>query len=84
MRMRSVSPFEKFGKVTPIDDALVRQHVFAVTDSLSALAHRFYGDWMLWRVIADRNEIADVRQIVPGAVLIIPRKPLEKGRYESA
>lgn len=81
--MPSITPYQKFGKPTPNTDASLRVHVWVMTDTITGLAHKFYGDLLLWHVIADRNEIVDVRQIEPGTELIIPRRELEKGRYES-
>jgi nucleoid-associated protein YgaU len=81
---RSISPFERYGKAFPDADASLQIHVFAVTDTISAIAEKYYGDWRLWRVIAERNKIGDVRQIPTGTELVIPRRPLETGRYESA
>jgi len=83
MSKRSISPFEKYGAARPIDDAALQVHVFARTDRLSSLAENYYGDWRLWRIIAERNNLPDVRQIEIGTELIIPRRPLERGRYES-
>lgn len=83
MSSRSISPYERYGKAFPIEDSAIKKHVWNVTDTLTNLAHKFYNDWRLWRLIADRNSIADARNIAVGTVLIIPRKPLEKGRYES-
>lgn len=81
--MRSISPYERYGVPNPFADAALRAHTFMVTDSISKLAEAYLGDWRLWRVIAERNEISDVRQITPGTQLLIPRRPLETGRYES-
>jgi len=81
--MRSISPYERYGKPNPYSDATLRVHTVVVTDTISALAEEYLGDWRQWRVIADRNNVADVRLITPGTKLIIPRRPLEKGRYES-
>lgn len=81
--MRSISPYERYGEPNPFADAALRIHTFTVTDTISKLADAYLGDWRLWRVIAERNNIIDVRQIVPGTQLLIPRRPLEKGRYES-
>ncbi len=83
MSERSISPFERYGAARPTADAVLQVHVFARTDKISALAQKYYGDWRLWRIIAERNKIADVRQIEIGTELIIPRRPLERGRYES-
>ena len=81
--MRSISPYERYGYATPNVDATLRIHTFVVTDTISQLAEQYLGDWRLWRLIAARNAIADVRDIDPGTQLIIPRRELEKGRYES-
>lgn len=83
MSERSISPYEKYGEPAPVEDAALRVHVFTVTDTISGLADKYFDDWRLWRVIANRNAIADVRQIAPGTQLIIPQRPLERGRYES-
>lgn len=81
--MRSVSPYERYGKANPFTDAALTVHTFTVTDTVSALAEKYLADWRLWRLIATRNQIADVRQIAPGTELIIPARELERGRYES-
>lgn len=83
MSKRSVSPFERFGAARPGADATLLTHDFAATDTLTGLAERYFDDWRLWRVIAARNAVVDPRQIEIGTTLIIPRRPLEKGRYES-
>ena len=83
MSERSISPFEKYGAARPVEDAALQFRVFTATDTLSGIAYEFYGDWRLWRIIAERNKIADPRQIAVGSPLIIPRRPLERGRYES-
>jgi len=81
--MRSITPYERFGQANPDADSLLVEFTFRAMDTLSSLAHRFYQDWRQWRVIADRNNIIDVRTIEPGTVLLIPPRPLEPGRYES-
>jgi nucleoid-associated protein YgaU len=81
--MRSISPYERYGIADSDADTGLRIHVFVVTDTLSGLAHRYYGDWRQWRLIAERNSISDPRQMVPGTELLIPKRPLEKGSYES-
>lgn len=83
MSERSVSPYEQYGNARPDEDATLQIHVFIVTDTLSAIAQKYYGDWRLWRIIAERNHVLDPRQIAHGTELIIPRRPLERGRYES-
>lgn len=81
--MRSISPYERYGKAAPASDASLQVHTFLVSDTISNIADRYFGDWRLWRLIADRNSITDVRQITPGTQIIIPKRPLERGRYES-
>ena len=80
---RSISPFERFGEFVPVADAELSQHVFVAGETLSGVAARFLGDWRLWRTIADRNKTIDPRQIAPGTLLVIPRRPLELGSFES-
>jgi nucleoid-associated protein YgaU len=82
--MRSLTPYERFGQATPDADAYLEEYTFRAGDTLSGIAHRFYGDWRLWRLIADRNSLIDVREIPTGKRLLIPPQPLETGRYESA
>jgi nucleoid-associated protein YgaU len=81
--MSSLTPYERHGQPSPDPDARVQEYTFKVTDTISGLAHRFYGDWRLWRLIADRNGIKDVRYIPVGTVLLIPERPMQQGRYES-
>lgn len=83
MNERSISPFEFYGEPQPETDAVIVLHEFRSSDTLSNLANLFYGDWQLWRDIAERNDIVDVRQIDSGTTLVIPQRPLEKGLYES-
>lgn len=80
---RSIPPFERFGKFSPQTDANLVEHVFNASETITGIAHRRLGDWRLWRLIADRNGIVDVRQIAPGTRLLIPQKPLQRGRFES-
>jgi len=80
--MRSISPYERFGEFRPDEDANLVEHTFVDGQTISGLAHRYYGDWRLWRLIADRNQVEDVRKIPSGRVLLIPQRPLEKGRFE--
>ncbi len=76
---RSVSPFERFGAYFPIEDAVLTVHLFVSGETLSGLAHKYYGDWRLWRTIADRNKILDPRRIAPGTQILIPELPPEIG-----
>ncbi len=80
--VRSISPYERYGAVTPVEDAVLQVHVFTAADTISLLAHFYYDDWRMWRLIAEKNNLRDVRQIEPGTELIIPRIPL-RGIYES-
>lgn len=80
---RDVPVYEKFGIATPIEDARLRLHAFRAGDRLSVLAADYFGDWTLWRIIADRNEITDPRKIPVGTILIIPDIPLEEGDFIS-
>ena len=82
--MRDISPFEQFSGLSPVEDAYLREHVFNASETITGLAHRYYGDWTLWRIIATRNNIVDVRRIEPGTRLLIPELPPERGSFESA
>jgi len=84
MADRSISPYERFGQFVPFTDASLRVHLWDAGDTITGLANRYLGDWRLWRLIADRNQVYDVRQIPLGTQLLIPALPLEKGLYESA
>jgi nucleoid-associated protein YgaU len=81
--MRSFSPFEMFSVVNPGSEARLQEHVFNASETVTGLAHRYYRNWSEWRLIADRNRVVDVRRIEPGARLLIPELPLERGRFES-
>lgn len=81
--MRSISPYEQFGGAVPVTDTFLAEHVFVDGETLSGLAHRYFGDWRMWRLIAERNGVADPRTIAPGAVLLIPNRPVEGGSFES-
>jgi nucleoid-associated protein YgaU len=80
---RSISPYERYGGLSPESDAYLEEYVFKAADTLTGLAHRFYDDWRLWRLIADRNNIIDVRQIPAGTILLIPNRPRDEGRFGS-
>lgn len=79
---RSVSPFEFYGTITSVEDAILIEHLFVAGETISGLAQRYYDDWRLWRIIAERNKIGDVRQVAPGTILLIPERPLETGDFE--
>lgn len=80
---RSISAFEHFGGYFPLEDAALTVHLYVAGETLSGLAHRYYGDWKLWRGIADRNKIFDPRQIAPGTQLLIPELPVQISIFES-
>ncbi|MCP9494293.1 MAG: hypothetical protein MSG64_07545 [Pyrinomonadaceae bacterium MAG19_C2-C3] len=80
---RSISPYERYGEAKPLTDSTLIEHTFNASETVSGLAHRYYDDWRLWRLVADRNNIADVRRIAAGTVLLIPERPLEGGGFES-
>ena len=84
MSGRSISPYERFGELSPLSDARLVEHMFIEGETLSGLADRYFGDWRMWRLVADRNNIIDARQIATGTVLLIPAPPLQAGRFESA
>jgi hypothetical protein len=44
----------------------------SASDTLAWIAFKSYGDSTVWRRIADANRLANVRQLVPGTVLVIP------------
>ena len=52
-----------------------RRRVIVGRDSLWLLAAREYGDATLWRPIAERNDLDDPRDVVPGDWVMVP--PLE-------
>lgn len=83
MSQRSISPYERFGAPVPPSDAYLTEHVYVAGETLSGLSHKYYQDWRLWRVIADRNNVYDPRQIETGTVLLIPNRPVESGSFES-
>ena len=80
--MNILSPYERFGRFTPDTDANLKEVVFRDRDTITGLAHKEYGDWRQWRLIADRNNIVDCRRIEPGTLLLIPDRPLQSGRFE--
>lgn len=80
---RSISPYERYGQSRPATDAHLREHILKAGETISGLAHRYYGDWRLWRILADRNQIVDVRRLEPGDKLLIPELPPQRGLYES-
>ncbi|AXQ96271.1 hypothetical protein LV780_21335 (plasmid) [Cereibacter azotoformans] len=49
-----------------------RLHVVAEGETLPLIAFDAYSDAALWRVIARHNNLSDVRDLVPGALLELP------------
>lgn len=49
-----------------------RTHTVSQGETLPLIAHDAYADARLWRVIADHNNISDVRRLTPGDVLELP------------
>jgi nucleoid-associated protein YgaU len=41
-------------------------------ETLPLIAHDAYGDVRQWPVIAEFNDISDVREVEPGTVLMLP------------
>ena len=78
-----LSPTSKRTLVTEREGALYKRGNVAVYvvkegDRLSELAHRFYGDPEKAWMIEDANEFS---ALVPGQVLIIPRRPSNPGGF---
>lgn len=80
---RSVSPYERYGEANPDSDAYLREHIFVRGQTLTGLAHLYYDDWRMWRLIADKNRVTDPRTLEPGTRLLIPPRPQQLGRFES-
>jgi len=53
-----------------------RTHLVHRGDSLDRIAARHYNDSTLWRLIADANGIADPLALEPGAIIVIPERPV--------
>lgn len=49
-----------------------RAWLVADGDTLAWIAYKEYGDTSRWRLIADANRLASVRQLEPGTMLVIP------------
>jgi nucleoid-associated protein YgaU len=79
---RSIPPFERHSVYLPETDGRLTVHFYAEFETLTGLAQRYYGDWRLWRLIANRNNIVDARRIVPGTQLFIPARPAQDGAFE--
>ncbi len=49
-----------------------RVHVVAEGETLPLIAHDAYADARLWRVVAEHNRLAEVRDLAPGTRLELP------------
>jgi hypothetical protein len=56
-----------------------KRRVIVGKDSLWALACREYGDAALWRLIAERNDLDDPRDVSPGDWVTVPPVPKNDG-----
>jgi hypothetical protein len=58
----------------PTSGGIAGQRLWTVRegDRLDLIAHDEYGDTSRWRLIADANDIHDLRTLVPGRTLVIP------------
>src|SRR5215471_11563223 len=61
-------------KQNPTSGGVGGERVWTVTDgdTLAWIAHKEYGDTSRWRLIADANNLTDVRHLTPGTMLVIP------------
>lgn len=60
---------------------LDRMHLVQPGETLDRIAYTAYGDATRWRVIAERNRIADPLRLRPGTRLILPeREAASRGR----
>lgn len=81
--MPSLTPFQRYSRAVPVEDAGAKTHVYKDGETLTLLADRYYGDVELWRDIADYNGVTDPRRIAVGTKLLIPPRRLQAGRFES-
>lgn len=58
-------------------ESLIAAHVVKQDETLGAIAHAYYGDTSLFRIIfdANRDQVDDPDLIFPGTILRIPPKP---------
>jgi hypothetical protein len=65
-----------FAKQNPTSGAKPGKiHTVRAGDRLDLLAQQYYGKPMLWRYIAEHNDIENPRQLSPGVRLLIPELP---------
>ena len=58
-----------------------RMHVIGEGETLSAIAHRAYGDPRKWRPIAIANGLDRPRRLPVGLALTLPAAPLPRSRH---
>jgi len=61
-------------KQNPTSGGIGGDRVWTVTegDTLAWIAYKEYGDTSLWRLIAEANNLDQVRRLAPGSTLVIP------------
>ena len=61
-------------KTNPTSGGAGGERVWTVSegDTLGWIAYQEYGDTSRWRLIAEANQLAEVRRLMPGMVLVIP------------
>jgi nucleoid-associated protein YgaU len=64
----------ELARQNPTSGGVSADRVWTVTDgdTLASIAHKEYGDPARWRTIAAANNLAAVRRLAPGLVLVIP------------
>jgi Contractile injection system tube protein/LysM domain len=76
LTLTQVTDSRTFAKQNPTSGSLPgRLHVVRDGDRLDLLAQEFYQKPMLWRYIAEHNDIDNPRNLVPGQRLFIPPLP---------
>jgi nucleoid-associated protein YgaU len=65
-----------FGRQNPTSGAIAGKiHLVREGDRMDLLANQYYKKPMLWRYIAEHNDIDNPRNLTPGTRLIIPPLP---------
>ena len=71
---------ERINFLVSADDKL---HTIIDDDNLTQLAYRYYGDPILWYIIADANDIENPFELTTGGTLQIP-SPAQFGNFNKA